>query len=154
MPEIEIGKKQDIQIDIGGMDDVNVVVHPPKPKDIIIESEDKETILTSHPKVLITVEPWQERSTSEQAFDMASEAIKTANYAFDIAKRNALDIYTMDEYLALRNAGKLEHKMYCIYTNGILTRIYIYRTLIAKRAKEGQIATGSTFPIIFPIIFA
>lgn len=65
-----------------------------------------------------------------------------------------LPIYTMGEYNALKQAGKLEHKMYCIYTKGMLTRIYIYKTLIAKRANEGQIATGSTFPIIFPIIFA
>lgn len=65
-----------------------------------------------------------------------------------------LPMYTMSEYNTLKQDGKLEHKMYCIYKNGILTRIYIYETLIAKRAQEGQIATGSTFPIIFPIIFA
>lgn len=76
------------------------------------------------------------------------EVINIANIA------GTLPMYTMGEYNALKQDGKLEHKMYCIYKNGILTRIYIYETLIAKRAQQGQTVTGSTFPIIFPIIFA
>ena len=89
---------------------------------------------------------------AKKAYNHSVEAINIANNAMQFA--GTLRVYTLEEYNALKQAGRLENKMYCIYTNGILTRIYIYRTLIAKRAKEGQIATGSTFPIIFPIIFA
>lgn len=89
-----------------------------------------------------------DRDIMSQLNTVKQEVINIANIA------GTLPMYTIGEYNALKQAGKLEHKMYCIYKNGILTRIYIYETLIAKRAQQGQTVTGSTFPIIFPIIFA
>lgn len=138
-PVIIEQERKDVEIQISESSPDVLVEHRPRKSSIIIDDSENSEILDAI-------------ETAKKAYKQSVEAINIANNAMQFA--GTLRVYTLEEYNALKQAGRLENKMYCIYTNGILTRIYIYRTLIAKRANEGQIATGSTFPFIFPIIFA
>ena len=64
-------------------------------------------------------------------------------------------VYTIEEYMAMKNAGTLERIFYAVYKDGELYRMYFYDTLIMKKAEDGETVTvGAAFPLVFPIIFA
>lgn len=142
----------------------NVVIEEPQTAEVQVSRKEINVVLEggstaevtfrkTNPR-RVTIEEGLGKTTAEQAYDMALQAIATANNALESAKGGALDKYTIEEYETMRRNGTLEHKMYCVYNKGRLVYVYIGRTLLAKRADEGEAVTSSKFPLIFPIIFA
>lgn len=66
-----------------------------------------------------------------------------------------LSRYTLGEYLALKEQGKLQNMFYSVYKGETLYRVYLGDTLVGKKAEDGErVTVGSAFPLVFPIIFS
>lgn len=72
----------------------------------------------------------------------------------NISTGSNLDKISYEDYVRIRNEGTLQNRLYTIYKNGVLQRVYIGETLVMRKKIDGEAATNiSAFPIVFPIIF-
>lgn len=65
-------------------------------------------------------------------------------------------IYTLQEYMELRNSGQLVNQFYTVYKDGELYRLYLGYTLVMKKkeSEDEKVTMGCVFPLVIPIIFA
>lgn len=60
----------------------------------------------------------------------------------------------IDQYEELERKGLLKNTFYTIFDDKGLYRVYLGNTLIMRRREGEESISGSTYPIVFPIIFA